>query len=440
MDRRALLAAVAGTGLVGGAGCLSSAADGADPAVRTPESGTPVDVDAPVGPFVDGNAAFGLALLDRMAGESPTTNRFCSPYSVGVALAMTYAGARGETRTEMAEALRFSPTGGELHDAVASLLGDLAAASDATNGRSDSGTEDDAGTPLTLRTANALWGQTDFPFADAFVDTLADHYGAGMGAVDFEADPEAARRAINDWVAERTEDHVEELFAKGTIDDATRLVLANAVYFAANWASTFDEDRTEDAPFTGLDGAERDAPTMAQQDRFEYASVDGVAVLSLPYVGGTADMVVLLPPRERFREFERSLTVERLRELTAALEQREVDVRLPKFSVRTRRDLPTDLEAMGMERAFGRDADFSGMTEGDAGKKLQVGAVVHEAFVDVDERGTEAAAATGVEVELTSAGPKPVEFVADHPFVFAIRHRESGALLFLGRYVTPSGA
>ena len=404
----------------------------------------PRDVDAPTEEYVVGNADFGLALMDRLAADSPNANRFVSPYSVGVALAMTYAGARGETRTEMAEAMRFVPTGEDLHRSVAALRGDLPLSdhgeSSAANGSETATTpeETEGAVPFSLVGANALWGQAEFPFREDFPEKLQRYYGAGLGRVDFAEAPDEARRAINGWVAERTRETIPELFPEGTFDQRTRLVLANAVYFRANWAETFDEEETEPKAFTTLDGTTSEVPTMHQKEQFPFAEVDGVKVLELPYAGENTDMTLLLPPRGEFREFERNLDAQRLGELLDGTEKTGVEVRIPRFEFRSSLELSERLAAMGMPTAFTRNANFDGMAEGDADANLALDSVRHEGYVRVDEQGTEAAAATGVEVVYTSQTLTEAEFHADRPFLFVIRHRPTDAVLFLGRVVDPS--
>jgi serpin B len=411
---------------------------------QTPEREVP-DVNAPTDRYVAGNANFGFALLDRLAEESPDENRFVSPYSIGVALAMTYTGARGETRTEMAKTMQFDPTGEDLHRSVAALRADLplsdpdkskSASTSEMNESGEEGNED--GVPFSLVGANALWGQTEFPFREDFRATLKRYYGAGLGRVDFEENPDEARKAINRWVSERTREKVPELFQKRTIDQRTRLVLANAVYFRANWAETFDEEKTEPKEFTTLDGTTSEVPTMHQKEQFPFAEVDGTKVLELPYAGENTDMALFLPPRGEFREFERDLDAERLGDILDATEKMEVKVRVPRFEFRSRLELSERLETMGMTTAFARSANFDGMAEGDADADLDLDSVRHEAYVRVDETGTEAAAATGVEVAFLGYTESQATFAADRPFLFVIRHRPTDAVLFLGRVVDPA--
>jgi len=476
MNRRRLLAALAGTGLAGVAGCVSldSAPDAgtgpgsnvlADANVSAPETGAPPDVDAPTEGFVAGNANFGFALLDRLADDSPDENRFVSPYSIGVALAMTAAGARGTTRENLVETLRFSAASEDLHRACAALRSDLpladegeeSASTTAGDETTESGESEGAAgrsgeSEFTLAGANALWGQAGYPFREEFQRTLTRYYGTGLGAVDFTEEPNAAREAINAWVAERTLEKVPELFPKNTIDERTRLVLANAVYFRANWAEDFEEDDTQRETFTALDGSTGEVPMMRQEESFPFAEVEsgneaddtneveGTKVLELPYDGGDVDMVLLMPPREQFREFERSLGADRLDRLVDATERRGVEVGLPRFEFRSSLGLADQLQAMGVTTAFTREANFDGIAEGDADDALALGAVRHEAYVRVDEEGTEAAAATGAEVVMTSATITDAAFVADRPFLFVVRHGPTGAPLFVGRMVDAAAA
>ncbi|MFC7156128.1 serpin family protein [Halomarina halobia] len=436
--RRTLLVRSGALAVAGLAGCLDG---GAPPAAGAPTA-PDVTADVPRAPgdaprsdvdvLVAGNAEFACDLLAELRGEEPDSNQFASPHSVSVALAMTWAGARGQTERQMADALRFELDQEALHPAFNAL------------GRSivPDGETDDGETPFRLETANALWGLADYPYREPFLETLAAHYGAGMHTVDFVRDPEGARTRINEWVSARTEGKIPELFPEDSFDELTRLVLTNAVYFRATWAKTFDPDATGDAPFTALDGSSSNVPTMRQSDRFPYAEADGVQVVELPYVGGEVGMAVILPPTGEFEGFEASLDGARLRSLFDSLEETDGTVALPRFTYRSSFSLPETLRALGMPVAFDRRrADFGGMVDLEAaGENVYVDDVVHEAFVAVDEEGTEAAAATGVEMGATSAPADPFEMIVDRPFYFAIRHRRTGAVLFLGRVVDAATA
>jgi serpin B len=388
------------------------------------------DLDA----LVRGNTAFGIALHDHLVEGTPGENLLTSPYSVSVAPAMTWAGARGTTAEQMADALRFRLPEDQQHPAFNDL--------DQRLERSAEAEADDDETPFTLETANAVWGQRDYPFADAYLDTLAANYGAGLRALDFTENPEAAREAINHWVAEATEGTIEDLLPEGIISELTRLVLTNAIYFRASWAKAFEADDTEDATLTALDGTESTVPMMHLEEDVPHAEVDGTQVVELPYVGEDVGMAFVLPPDGEFRSSERSLDAARLHELFDATESKHGVVEIPKFSYGSKASLKDALSALGMPDALDPDrSNFGGMTDPpDPGEDLYVHDVVHETHVAVDEEGTEASAATGVVVNTTSAPMVSFEFVADRPFLYAIRHRPTDAVLFLGRVVDAGDA
>jgi serpin B len=384
---------------------------------------------------VDGNNQFALALYQKLRGGDG--NLFFSPYSVSTALAMTYAGARGETERQMAEAMWY-PTSGQVLEKLsiagkpmtaeefAGAFGGIIRDLNAKGGK-------DA---YELRVANALWGQQDFAFLDAFVRLVEAEYGGRIRNVDFVGATEKARRTINTWVEEQTNGKIKDLISEGAVGQMTRLVLTNAIYFKGNWASQFKEDRTQDAPFTLLDAGTVQVPMMNQKAKFGYAQIDELQVLQLPYVGDELSMVILLPKAaDGIRQLEQGLTAENLAKWLDDLREREVFVSIPKFKMTSKFSLQTLLAQMGMAQAFTGAADFSGMT---GRRDLFISAVIHQAYVDVNEEGTEAAAATGVVMRLTSMGPNrtPV-FKADHPFIFMIRDNASGSILFLGRVMNP---
>ncbi|MDI9434358.1 MAG: serpin family protein [Planctomycetota bacterium] len=384
---------------------------------------------------VDGNTQFALALYQKLRGGDG--NLFFSPYSVSTALAMTYAGARGETERQMAEAMWY-PTSGEVlaklgiagepmtADAFAGAFGGIIRELNAKGGKN----------AYELRVANALWGQQDFAFLDAFVRLVEAEYGGRIRNVDFVGATEKARRTINTWVEEQTNGKIKDLISEGAVGQMTRLVLTNAIYFKGNWASQFKEDRTQDAPFTLLDASKVQVPMMNQKAKFGYGQTDDLQVLQLPYVGNELSMVILLPEAvDGIRQLEQELTAENLAKWLDSLHEREVIVSIPKFKMTSKFSLESVLRSMGMGRAFTGAADFSGMT---GRRDLFISAVIHQAYVDVNEEGTEAAAATGVVMKLTSAMPDrtPV-FQADHPFLFMIRDNASGSILFFGRVSDP---
>jgi serpin B len=291
-----------------------------------------------------------------------------------------------------------------------------------------------------LKIANSLWGQVDYEFLPEFLDLLALNYGAGLRLVDFANAPEPAREEINNWVEKQTEDKIKDLIRQGAIDGMTRLVLANAIYFKADWLFPFNPDDTHDQPFHLLDGGEVMVPMMSHASifptSFPYMADDGYQVVEIPYVGETVSMLVIVPDAGRFAEFEAGLDATRLEAIQAGLAPQNVSLRLPKFSFDSQFALKDTLARMGMPDAFDPDAaDFSGM---DGTRSLFIGDVFHKAFVAVDEKGTEAAAATAVIMALLAAMPADIELTVDRPFVFAIIDKPSGAILFLGRVLDPA--
>lgn len=382
--------------------------------------------DADLVELVRGNAAFALELYHVLRQDHD--NLFYSPYSISVALAMTYAGARGETEEQMADALHYTLAQERLHAAFNALDLALASRGEGAKGKDGEGFQ--------LHVANAIWGQQDYTFLDAYLDVLALNYGAGLRLVDFVNAPEEARVTINEWVSEQTEGKIEDLIPEGAIDALTRLVLTNAIYFNAAWREPFEKERTEDAPFYLLDGSQVTVPLMHQVERLGYAAGQGYQVVELPYDGGELSMVILVPAEGQFEAFEEGLDAARIESILQELSYRQVALGMPKFEIESSFSLVDALSALGMPVAFSEDADFSGMT---GNRELTIGEVVHKAFVSVDEAGTEAAAATAVMMELTAAPAEPVEVTIDRPFMFAIRDIQTGALLFVGRVVDPGG-
>jgi serpin B len=285
-----------------------------------------------------------------------------------------------------------------------------------------------------LNIANAIWGQKDYAFLDAFLDRLALNYGAGLRVLDFGGAPEESRIIINDWVSDQTEGRIQNLIPQGAIDPLTRLVLTNAIYFNAAWANPFQEEATRDGPFTLLDGSRITVPMMHQTESFGYARGEGYQAVELPYDGHELSMVLLLPERDGFGAFEDSLDADQAQAITQNLKRGQVALTMPKFEFDSRFSLKQALEAMGMPAAFSGGADFSGMT---GSTDLFISNVLHKAFVSVDEEGTEAAAATAVVMKLSVAAEEPVAVTIDRPFVFLIRDTRTGAILFVGRVVDP---
>lgn len=439
MHRRRLLA-LSGALTTGAlAGCLDRGL-GSDPP-RDADPGSTPDVESEaLQQLVLGTNGFTVDLYRRLTDAAPAENCVASPLSVSLALGMTYAGARGETREQMRDALRYRLDDADLHDAYATLQHRLDDRDETVETEGTRYEEGDDPVPFELSIVNALWGQSTFPFASAFLDTVDAHYGGGLREVDFEADPDAARSTINDWVAGQTNDRVPELLPPDAVTAMTRLVLTNAVYFRANWQYPFDEDATEQHTFTALDGDGHDVPLMQEQREWLHAEVDGAQAVELPYLGEDVSMLVVLPPDGEFEAYERDFDGATLSTLVETLEPREGTVRLPRFEFDSGFRLGDALQQLGMTDAFApQDANFSGMVAEDATRQLAVDEVYHDTFLKVDETGTEAAAATGVVVVEVSAPLSPFEFVADRPFLFAIRDRPTDTVLFLGRAVDPAG-
>ena len=382
--------------------------------------------EADLATLVDGNSVFALELYQQLGQEDG--NLFYSPYSISLALAMTYAGARGETGQQMADALHFILSQDRLHPALNSLDLELSQRGEGAKGKDGEG--------FRLNIVNAIWGQKDYHFLPTFLDLLAENYGAGLRTLDFANAPEESRITINNWVSDQTENRIEDLIPRGLIDALTRLVLTNAIYFNAAWQHPFNEDVTEDGPFYLLDGGQVTVPMMRQTESFGYAQGDGYQVVELPYDGRELSMVILLPQPGQFERFEGSLDAQWVNAIVEELEPGRVAVTMPRFEFESAFSLNEILAAMGMPVAFSGGADFSGMT---GNTDLFISHVVHKAFVCVDEAGTEAAAATAVVMKLTAApGTPPVQVTVDRPFVFLIRDIETGTILFVGRIVDPS--
>jgi serpin B len=370
--------------------------------------------------------AFGFELLRAMGEDGDAV---VSPASIALALAMARAGAIGETATQMDAVLHDAAS-----DAHPGWLNALEAALAARSGTfKDAGGKDQ---PVALRIANTAFAQRDMTLQVAYLRALAERFGSGVRLVDYKTAAEAARLAINGWVSDQTEQRIKELLAKGVVDDLTRLVLVNAIYLKAAWLTPFQARDTVPAPFTHLDGTTTDVATMHLTTDLPYAEGDGWRAVELPYVGGHLAMTIVVP--DDFAAFTASLDVAGFTAITAALadSRSEVALSFPKFGTETKIDLATVLAAMGMPLAFDRDhADFSGIT---AQEQLYISAVIHQANIDVDEKGTEAAAATAVVMRITSMPAEPVTLNVDQPFVFALRDVTTGAIVFLGQITSPA--
>jgi serpin B len=434
MNRSALFTALPFLALASLAGCSASESssspstpDDAPVAQSTQERITSPDVpQADADALRDGNTAFAADLYQTLASDQDAAgkNLFFSPYSLSIALAMTYAGARGETATQMASALHYTLPSERLHPAFDAL--DLALSSRGQGAKADDGKA------FRLRVANSVWGAPQTTFVPAYLDTLAANYGAGVRLTDFESDPEAARVAINGWVDTQTEDKIKDLIPTGTLTAATRLVLVNAIYFNAAWASPFEASATRSATFHGA-GGDATVQMMTQGEEASYAAGDGWKAVALPYDGNELSFVAVLP--DDLSAFEGSLDAAKIAAITGALAPAAVELSLPKFEIPGASfSVRSALTALGMKDAFEDAADFSGMA---SSERLHISDVIHQAFISVDEAGTEAAAATAVIAAGTAAHPDVVELTFDKPFVFFVRDDATGAILFEGRVVAP---
>ena len=384
--------------------------------------------------IVDGNNKFALELFAKL--QSTKGNLFFSPYSISTALAMAHAGARNETESQMAGVLHFPISADRRTDSSSKSLPDRQQfASSFGNIIKDLNSRGRKG-GYTLTVANALWGQKDYGFLQEFLELIETSYDGRLNEVDFIRAAETARKTINAWVEKKTNDKIKNLISEGVLDSMTRLVLTNAIYFKGNWARQFKENRTKNSPFTLADGQKIDVATMNQKAKFGYMETETFQGLELPYVDEELSMVILLPKKfDALDEFEKTITPEILTQWLAKIHKREVVVFVPKFKMTSQFGLASVLNSMGMKNAFSSKADFSGIN----GKRdLFISAVIHKAYIEVNEEGTEAAAATGVVMRLTSIGPAPIPvFRADHPFLFLIRDNLSGSILFIGRVANP---
>ena len=370
----------------------------------------------------EGNNAFAVELYGQLRKQNG--NLFFSPESISTAFAMAYAGARGDTASEIAKALHFTLPPERLHPAMGALLANLNAAHDGYQ----------------LRVADALWAEKDYTFLDDYLKLTSTDYGAGFNRVDFKGAPDAVRLTINQWVEQQTADKIKDLLQPGVLTPAMRLVLTNAIYFKGNWQTQFDKAQTRDEDFHLSAAQTVRAPLMNLQGRFNYFNGGTFQVLEIPYKSGDLSMIVFLPNDVNgLSALEQSLTASSTQQWLGQLRPgSKVILTLPRFKMTQQFELAGTLGAMGMPQAFEKNvADFSGMT----GKRdLWISAAIHKAFVDVNEEGTEAAAATGIvmrSMAVTREQP-PIVFRADHPFLFLIRDNRSGGILFMGRVTDPT--
>jgi len=397
------------------------------------EETTPNVATADLEDLVTGNSTFAFDLYQNLFQEGE--NLFFSPYSISLALAMTYAGARSVTEEQMAETLHFATLEQDrLHPAFNALALELASRGE--DSASKQGTEE--AKPFQLTIANALWGQDGYGFLPDFLDILAENYGAGVRVLNFAEHPEQARLTVNDWIYRKTSEKIDNLLPPDSITPDTRLVLTNAIYFKASWLSPFEKEATQSGPFHLFNGDQVTVPMMKQEHDFRYTKGAGYQAVELSYLGEQVSMIILLPDASLYEEFEQSLDAKELASIIKGLKLESVDLTMPKFKLTSEFSLANTLAKLGMPDAFQLGvADFSGM---DGTRDLFIDHVAHKAYVSVDEAGTEAAAATAVVVpELAMPSHDLIHITIDHPFIFLIRDIETGTILFMGRVMNPTG-
>jgi serpin B len=373
-----------------------------------------LDVDA----LVQGISHFALDLYQQL--RTTEGNLFYSPYSLSVALAMTYAGARAETESQMRRTLHFS-LGQETLPAVCQSLEEMVA---------------EAGQKFVLiKTANAIWPGKGYKFHKEYLAHLQKFFGVKITPIDF-SDEASARKKINGWVEEKTANKIRDLIPAGVLDNLTRMVLVNAIYFKGDWAAKFDPQLTREGSFWVKPDQETKAQMMTCRHTFRIAEFDDLQLLELPYAGGSLSMLVILPLEvDGLMGVELSLTPERLKKWSGSLRESEMKIILPRFEMSHLFRLDAMLKVLGMEDAFSTQADFSGM---DGSRELYIGAALHKAFIAINEQGTEAAAASAVVMQAKSIPFPQNVFNADHPFLFLIRENRTGSILFMGRVANPA--
>lgn len=380
--------------------------------------------------LVGGNSTFAFDLYRAVRQDNVGKNLFYSPFSISIALAMTYAGARGNTETEMAQALQFTLSQDRLHPNFNALDLELMSRGQEAQGKD--------GGKFRLNIANATWGQKDYSFLPAYLDTLAENYDAGLRLLDFSADAETARLTINEWVSQKTEQKIKDLIAPGMLDSLTRLVLTNAVYFNAAWKDKFDANATHDGEFQKIDGSKVTVAMMQKKDDgFGYAKAGGCQAVELPYDGEELSMVVLLPDAGTFESFEAALNSDKVDNILNNLQTAMVDLTIPKFKTESGFLVASAMQSLGMKDAFDDNADFSGMSDQALADNLHISDIIHKAFIAIDEAGTEAAAATAVVMKANAIPAESATVKLDRPFLFLIRDIKTGTILFVGRIMDP---
>jgi serpin B len=376
---------------------------------------------------VNANNQFAFELYDQ--NKNTNDNVFFSPYSILSAFEMAYEGARGKTASEIQSVFHFPPEADVRNPSFAELYNQI-------NPKNVS---------YQLSTANALWAQLSYPLNASYLEAIKSNYRGKADNLDFVKDPERSRQTINSWVSSKTNNKIPELLSKGAISPLTSLILTNAVYFKGKWNEPFRDQLTQEENFTNADGIKIKCLMMNKQNHFRYNETNDFQTIALPYENDDLSMIIILPKNGRMAAVEKMLDSNQFKNLSNSFEWDEVVVSLPKFKFDTGYNMNDNLSMMGMSTSFSpKDADFTGMYDKAkaGGKNLYIGLVIHKAYVDVDEKGTEAAAATAILGYVTAAAPierpQPKIFNADHPFIFVIVHKNTGTILFLGKVNDPT--
>ena len=375
--------------------------------------------DVDISRIIEANNRFAINLYSQYKSEEG--NIFFSPFSISTAMAMVYEGAEGKTAKEIKSVFGFPKYDNSRRNQYSDLLSEI--------NKKDK--------KYALNTANALRAQQNYHFLNDYLTTVEKYYGGKTTNLDFKNEPDSARLIMNNWVEDKTNDKIKDLFSEGSINSLTRLVLSNAIYFKAKWLIQFDADKTSDEYFRVNPDESIEVPMMqptSQKSTFNYTQNKNLQILEMPYAGEDLSMVILLPLDDDIEKLENSFTIENLTEWKKSLRKHRVKIYIPRFKFKTKYFLFETLSNLGMPTAFTNSADFSGMT---GTKDLKIDKVIHQAFIEVNEEGTEAAAATGMGMMLMSKPPPTPIFKADHPFIFIIQQKKTGNILFMGRVNNP---
>ncbi len=408
------------------AGCASIFGGGITLAQSSkPRNTSPVSSAEDQSKLVADNTGFAFDLYKLL--KARPGNLFLSPYSISSALAISQVGARGQTLAQMNQALHFSLPFEALHPTFNALQLSL--------NQREKNDRDASKKDFTLKTVNALWGEKTYTFKPEYLDFLAENYGLGLRLVDFKENFEASRQAINRWVTNETEQRIKDLFPSNSFDKFTTLVVANAIYFNADWKTHFPSRNTKPGDFTLLDGNKIQVPMMSIGEKFNYIQGSNYQAVELPYEGDKLSMLIVVPDAGKFSEVENAFNAGELGKVRNGTIPPEVKLQMPKFTFESSLNLEVPLKNLGMTDAFNKEiADFSGM---DGTRYIYISQVEHKTFIKVNEKGTEAAAATGVQFKNVSNPIRIVDLKIDRPFIFFILDKQSGALLFMGRLVDP---